>query len=55
MKLVKQFPVALVLTAILVGVSLGYAGVTAPVSMISVTVGDWVEDDANVLSEDTEE
>ncbi|MCD8160647.1 MAG: TPM domain-containing protein [Clostridiales bacterium] len=55
MKILKKFPVALVITAIIVGVSLGYSVVTAPVSMISVTVGNWVEDDANVLSEETEE
>ncbi len=54
MKILKKFPVAVAITAVVVALCLGYSAWTAPAALPDTTVGDWVCDSANVLSEDTE-
>ncbi len=51
----KKFPVAVAVTALIVAGCIAYSLFVAPVAVIDVQVGNWVQDDADVLSDDTEE
>ncbi len=54
MKFLKKFSVAVVITALVVVGCIAYSVATAPASLPAVQVGNWVCDEANVLSSDTE-
>lgn len=51
----KKFPVAVAVTALIVAGCIAYSLFAAPVAVIDVQVGNWVQDDAGVLSDATEE
>lgn len=55
MKVLKKFPVAVIVTAFLVLGSIAYSVFRAPADLPRVTPGDWVYDGANVLSAETEQ
>lgn len=51
----KKFPVAVAITVLAVIGCIAYSLLAGPVSLISVQPGNWVVDEANVLSESTED
>ncbi|MCD7761526.1 MAG: TPM domain-containing protein [Clostridiales bacterium] len=51
----KKFPVAVAITALIVAGCIAYSLFLAPVAVIDVQTGNWVQDDADVLSDATEE
>ncbi len=51
----KKFPVAVAVTALVVAGCLAYSLFVSPVAAVKVKPGDWIADEANVLSESTED
>ncbi len=55
MKALKKFPVAVLLTIVMIAGCLGYGQATKAAELVEVTFNTWIEDSAGVLSTSTEQ